>query len=133
MSARTFHICDNNLHTSARDGDKYAGAYTYDEDRDLTKGCPARAGVIKDLMKTICNRDGKIHGGLASCGHAEAMQIEDLTKIVTCSEGKVPPTSVRSEQRIPKDLFAFLNHYMMRAFISCGFTLWTRSVIYQIS
>jgi len=132
VSARTFHICDNNLHTNERDGDKYAGAYTYDEDRELIKGCPARAGVIKELMKTIRNRDGKIHGGLASRGHAEAMRIEDLTKIMTCSEGKVPPTSARSEQHIPKDLVAFLNHYMMRAFMSCGFTLWTRSVVYQI-
>ena len=83
-------------------------------------------------MKTIHNWDGKIHGGLASHGHAEAMRIEDLAKIMAWSEEKVPLTSARSEQHIPKDLVAFLNHYMMCAFLSCGFTLWTRSVIVKL-
>lgn len=112
-----------------RDGDKYAGAYSYDEGKDLPKGCPGRAGIIKELMKIIRNRDGKTHGGLASRQHAAAMKIEILKKVMAWSEREAPPTSTRDEQCDAKGLATFLNHYMMRAFFSSGFTLWTRSVI----
>jgi len=108
-----------------RDGDKYSGPYTYDEENKTVKGCPARAKIVKQLVKDVRNRDGH-NGGAARRHHAEAMYPDDLQKIIECSEQRVPPTSTRNEQSCPSELSNFLIHSMMHAFLSTGYTLWTR-------
>ena len=92
------------------------------------KGCPARARTVKELVKVIRNRDVQT-GITASRHHAVAMTIQDLKTIMQWSEEVVPPNSTPSDQMGcmgMQTLYTFLKHNMMRAFLSTGFTLWTR-------
>ena len=91
------------------------------------KGCPARARSIKELLKVIRNRDVQT-GIAASRHHAVAMTIQDLDTIIRWSEEVVPPNLTQPDQTgsMQMPLYTFLKHNMMRAFLSTGFTLWTR-------
>ena len=113
-----------------RAGTKYAGEYHYDDVLDEVKGCPARAPCVKDLLKIIRVRSNQT-GAAATQKHAEAMKVEDLETIMNWSESQHPIEAVElarsdSDLGMPTDLATPLKHVMMRAFLSSGFTLWTR-------
>src|SRR5258705_10133576 len=113
-----------------RSGTKYAGEYHYDDERDVITGCPARAPSIRALVKMVRTRANK-KGAAATRHHAEAMTRGDLQAMMEWSASQFPIESVE-QARTPKvdstpvDLAAALKHVMMRAFLSSGFTLWTR-------
>ena len=68
-----------------------------------------------------------MEGGKALRDHARATRIEDLTRMIDWSERIVPSTSL--EKLDKKDItFEVIKHTLMRAFLSSGFTLWTRYV-----
>lgn len=129
ITCEYFYGCISNdqftLTGCKRDGGKYSGAYLYDEETKMVKGCPARAQTIKQLMKNVRNRDNQA-GAAATRHHTEAMHLDDLQKIIACSESQVLLASTCGEQSCPSELHNFLIHNMMHAFLSAGFTLWTR-------
>jgi len=113
-----------------RSGTKYAGEYHYDDERDVITGCPARAQPIRALIKIVRTRANK-KGAAATRHHAEAMTRGDLRVIMEWSASQFPIESVEWARAprvdsAPVDLATALKHAMMRAFLSSGFTLWTR-------
>ena len=108
---------------TCRDGDRYAGKqYFYDSEKDEVRGCPARAPAIKTLLKVVkakCSADGV---GRRS---AAPMTIEDLAQIIHWSEKECPEPS---NQLAAETELSVVKHAMMRAYMTAGFTLWTRYV-----
>ncbi|KAJ7827711.1 hypothetical protein B0H13DRAFT_2373687 [Mycena leptocephala] len=113
-------------HWDTMDGDRYAGAYRFDEATEKVAGCPARAQVIQTFVKVIKNKSG-VKGAAATRNHAEAMSIEDMGKWGEWSESKWPRAKVDEKPGIVSELQDKMKHFMMRAFGSSGFTLWTRN------
>ncbi|GLB44840.1 hypothetical protein LshimejAT787_1801770 [Lyophyllum shimeji] len=113
------------------DGDTYAGDYIYNKQTDTVHGCPARAANIKNLIKTFTKK-AAAEGASATREHAEAMKIEDLEQVMAWSEHQfqsdrnVSRSAVLGEGAGAQRRFE-AKHLMMRAFMSSGFTLWTRN------
>jgi hypothetical protein len=114
-----------------RDGDKYAGPYSYDEEADKVKGCPARAGIVHSLVNIVKVR-GAQKGEAATRNHAEAISAEDMKVMMDWSESVCPSSKIADVVKAgvaPTDAatrLLYLKHGMMCAFGSSGFTLWTR-------
>ncbi|KAF8325292.1 hypothetical protein F5887DRAFT_1085601 [Amanita rubescens] len=94
------------------DGDRYAGEYKYDEEKEKVSGCPARASDVQSLVKTI---------------RAKPMSIEDLAHIVRWSEAQCPPELLDSPASDSRAQALVTRHAFMRAFMTTAFTLWTRN------
>jgi hypothetical protein len=116
---------------------RYAKQYMYDERTGTVTGCPARALVVTSIMKAIKTR-GRVKGVSAARQHAEAMMIEELTYVMEWSEAQYPGhwlSTVNKQAsaaclRDTRHLACVAKHGLMRAFLSSGFTLWTRCAIY---
>ncbi|KAJ6579194.1 hypothetical protein DFH09DRAFT_913466 [Mycena vulgaris] len=115
-------------HWDTMDGEKYAGAYRFDEETERVTGCPARAQVIQSFVKVVKNKTG-IKGAAATRDHAEAMSIEDMKTLVEWSESIWPRAKVDETPPNSSQLQDKMKHYLMRAFGSSGFILWTRYVV----
>lgn len=111
-----------------RCGDKYAGEYAYNEETGNVSGCPARAATIKTFVK--CLKTKSAVKGAAMRAHAEAMTIEEIRQIMQWSEAQCPSEKLESDATISdaEELSLIVKHALMRAFMSTGYTLWTRSV-----
>ncbi|KAJ7246753.1 hypothetical protein C8J57DRAFT_1452105 [Mycena rebaudengoi] len=108
-------------------GGKYAGVYSYEEDTDTIRGCPARAPEIQSCVKCIKTK-ARVKGAAATRHHAEAMTIEEIQKIIQWSESQCPSTKLESGTPANnKELLLMITHGMMRAFLSTGFVLFTRN------
>ncbi|KAJ7473394.1 hypothetical protein FB451DRAFT_1468164 [Mycena latifolia] len=108
-------------------GGKYAGVYKYDEETEKVTGCPARAPEIQAFMKCIKTK-ARVKGEAATRRHAEATTIEDMKKMMAWSESQCSAEELKKAK--PKDLEALLRllkHGMVRAFLSSGYSLWTRN------
>ncbi|KAJ7934594.1 hypothetical protein B0H13DRAFT_2227265 [Mycena leptocephala] len=114
------------------DGDKYAGEYQYNEERDKVTGCPARSGIVASLVKIIKIRDTE-KGAAATRNHAEAISAEDMKVMQDWSESVCPASKLVDAMKMgvaPQELverLLLLKHGQMRAFASSGFNLWTRN------
>jgi hypothetical protein len=106
-------------------GDKYRGPYSLDEGTNKVSGNPARSAMIQDLLKTIKNKCGA-EGDARN--HAKAMTIEDMETLMNWSEGCVPNRMADHEFTDAASLANAAKHFFMRAFMTSGFTLWTRFV-----
>ncbi|KAH7908328.1 hypothetical protein BJ138DRAFT_371218 [Hygrophoropsis aurantiaca] len=113
-------------------GDSYRGSYSYDDMTKRVSGNPATSAVVKDIMKTIDNKNG-VNGG--SRNHAAAMTIEDMRKLMAWSYAQCPADSldrlisqVKNNGRVDgAESRAVGEHLFIRAFTSSGFTIWTRN------
>ncbi|KAJ7858328.1 hypothetical protein B0H13DRAFT_2571611, partial [Mycena leptocephala] len=105
------------------DGDKYAGEYQYNEDRDKVTGCPARSGIVASLVKIIKIRDTE-KGAAATRNHAEAISAEDMKIMQDWSESICPAPKLVDAVKMgvaPQELaerVLLLKHGQMRAFSS---------------
>ncbi|KAK7057802.1 hypothetical protein R3P38DRAFT_3546631 [Favolaschia claudopus] len=114
------------------DGDKYAGEYHWNDETNKVTGCPARAGIVKSLVKIIKIRDGE-KGAAATRNHAEAMSVEDMTCLMNWSESVCPTAKLVEATKagiaptVLAERILLLKHGLMRGFASSGFTLWTRN------
>ncbi|KAF8798601.1 hypothetical protein BYT27DRAFT_7122783 [Phlegmacium glaucopus] len=111
------------------DGDTYGGPYSFDKETETVKGCPAHSSTIKSYIKVIGSKSGAKGAAAAGRHHAEAMRIEELKKIMEWSETEYPSKSLTSAADSLVDLDELMlavEHTMMRAFMTSGFTLWTR-------
>jgi hypothetical protein len=108
-----------------RDGDKYAGEYSYDEETRKISGCPARASAVEKFMKAIKTKSN-VKGSAATREHAEAMTLEELQKIMQWSETQCPHEILEREHHDLETLKLAIKHGLMRAFSPSGYTLWTR-------
>jgi hypothetical protein len=108
-----------------RDGERYAGPYACDKGQ--VRGCPARAPLIKTLLKTIKAR-GAADG--ASRKHALPMMIEDITHLICWSESICPLASIsgKATTMLEQGALTPIMHAFMRAFVTTAFMLWTRCV-----
>lgn len=113
----------------ARDGDKYSGEYKCNEETGKVTGCPARASVIETFVKAVRTKSGA-KGAAATRNHAEAMKIEELKKLMEWSAQQCGPEMLETGFEVTdlNTLKLIEKHGMMRAFMSTGFTLWTRYV-----
>ena len=88
-------------------------------------GCPGRAPVVQSLINVIKNKSGA-KGAAAGRHHAEAMKIEELRAVMEWSEKR------RAEMKVDTSLDdhdrakMLAKHLEMEAFLSSGYTLWTR-------
>ena len=109
-----------------RDGNRYAGEYHCDREANVVRGCPARAQNVRAVLKNIKNRDGT-KGSAATCQHAEAMSLDDLNRMMEWSESVCPSMQCQSLDSMTKPQRALATtHLFTRAFMSTGFTIWTR-------
>ena len=101
----------------------YCGAYSLDEATGTVKGNPARSATVQDILKAVKNRD-KVNGSTRN--HAEAMSIDEMKKLMDWSEVHFSgdPNDLKFDNA--HELVTAAKHYLMRAFASSGFTLWTR-------
>ncbi|KAM6491706.1 hypothetical protein JOM56_012868 [Amanita muscaria] len=109
------------------DGERYAGQYAYDEERGDVRGCPARAPVIRGLLKTIkarCAHDVK--------NQAEPMTIGEMVQIIRWSDKAVPQELLTQQMKLSQDQFSVSQHAFMRALITTAFTLWTRFITVRL-
>jgi hypothetical protein len=74
------------LRDFSRDGDTYAGQYCYHKATNTVTGCPARAKIVKDAMKSVSLKEKE---KAVPRQHAEAMMIEELAQMMTYSESQV--------------------------------------------
>ena len=111
---------------SRRDGDTFSGPYSFDKETETVKGCPARSSTIKSYLKVIASKSGAKGAAAATRHHAEAMGLEELKKVVRWSEMQYPSKILAAEPKDFEELMLAVEHTMMRAFMTSGFTLWTR-------
>jgi hypothetical protein len=109
-----------------RDGDTYSGPYSFDKETETVKGCPARSSTIKSYIKVIASKSGAKGAAAAVRHHAEAMSLEELKKVIQWSEIKYPSEKLAVEPKDINELMLAVEHIMVRAFMTSGFTLWTR-------
>ncbi|KAL1746855.1 hypothetical protein HDZ31DRAFT_33269 [Schizophyllum fasciatum] len=110
------------------DGTKYRGEYKYDEATECVTGNPAQAPGVRAIIDIVKKRHKK-KGEAANREHADAMTIQDLGKIIATSERQYPAGIVDHLDKISdgKEMYNVMLHIMMRAFLTSGFTLWTRN------
>ena len=123
---RSSVTCQHSRENMIRDGNQYAGEYHCDQETKVVRGCPARAKNVRSVLKNIKNRDGT-KGAAAVRQHAEAMSLNDLTRMIEWSESVCPSVQCRSLDGMMKPQRALAaTHLFTRAFMSTGFTIWTR-------
>jgi hypothetical protein len=114
------------MNPTCRSQEKFRGPYKLDELTGNVTGNPARAACIEDIMKTIKNKCGA-DGGHRN--HAEAMKIDDMRRVIKMLEEKCDP-GLSYEYSDFKDSSGkwkeLTEHLLMQAFLTSGFTLWTR-------
>jgi hypothetical protein len=123
----------NNAKKKKRDGEKFAGAYSYNPVMKEVSGCPARAPGVLAVKKAVLTRS---KADSASRKHAEAITIEDMITLMRWSEqmcsNKQLEALLRHVDGIEQkpmtvdELRHIFEHGFMRAFASSAFTLWTR-------
>ena len=102
---------------------RFRGSYQLSVETGVVTGNPARAANISDLLHAIKTKDKSI-GGLRN--HAEAMTIQDLRSIMRYSERECPSDWTTNNLHVLETRQHVAKHLMMRAFLSTGFTVWTR-------
>ncbi|KAF8207109.1 hypothetical protein K438DRAFT_1917558 [Mycena galopus ATCC 62051] len=107
-------------------GGKYAGQYLFDEETGKVSGNPARAVEIQSFMKCIKNK-ARVKGAAATRQHAEATTVEDMRAMMQFSLSKCPNKKVEDVPQTADDLLLVIRHGQTRAFLSTGYTLWTRN------
>ncbi|KAL6304303.1 hypothetical protein BKA93DRAFT_817719 [Sparassis latifolia] len=103
----------------------YRGPYAYDKASDHVSGNPAMAARVQDLCRAIEN---KARSGGGSRNHAEAMTLENMTKLMMWSEQACPSEWTQQEITDLGTMQDVTKHLMMRAFMTSGFTIWTRNI-----
>jgi hypothetical protein len=113
---------------ATRDGDTYRGKYSLDGTTGKASGNPAQSATVKDMMSTIYNKCAA--KGSHRRDHAEAMKIEDMRTIMHYSMQVAPACMLQACCPISDivQLRVLQIHGLMRAFITTGFTVWTRCV-----
>jgi hypothetical protein len=86
----------------------------------------ARSSTIKSYIKVIASKSGAKGAAAAVRHHAEAMGLEELKKVIQWSEIKYPSEKLGAQPKDINELMLSVEHTMMRAFMTSGFTLWTR-------
>ncbi|KAJ7323349.1 hypothetical protein DFH08DRAFT_941575 [Mycena albidolilacea] len=86
-------------------GGKYTGQYSFDEETGKVLGNPARAAEIQSFMKCIKNK-------------APMMQ---------WSGSECPNEKLENAPKTQEELELMIKHGQTRAFLSSGYTLWTRN------
>ena len=123
MAGATHHFW-----TSRDANGHYAGKYIYDNQTGKVIGCLARAPAVEKVVKAIKMRSRE-KGANATRQHAKAMTVEELTYIVTWSEGQCSHslgTRLPYSQDTGTIRYHIAKHGFMCAFMSTRFTLWTR-------
>jgi hypothetical protein len=112
-----------------RDGDTYAGkSYEYDRVTETVKGNPARSSRIRSYMRVINSKSGEKGSSTEGRRHAEAMRLEDITKVMRWSELQCPSSKLGDSPKNLDEMMHNVKHGLMRAFMTTGFVLWTRYV-----
>ena len=93
------------------------------KDRDHVSGNAALASRVQDILHAIGNKS-RADGDPRS--HAVAMTVENMKKIMDWSEATVPSDWVQQDIKDLATLLTVSKHFLMRAFVTSGFTLWTR-------
>ena len=74
----------------------------------------------------IASKSGAKGAAAAVRHHAEAMGLEELKKVIQWSEKVYPSEKLAEGPKDISELMLSVEHTMMRAFKTSGFTLWTR-------
>ena len=101
---------------------RYCGDFRIDESTNTVTGNPANAPSIKELRRSVVNRD---KGQDIARNHAEAMKYEDLVKIMDWSYS-ICPNKEDYQFSTLEDQLKVADHLMFRAYVSTAFTLWSR-------
>ncbi|KAJ7792481.1 hypothetical protein B0H14DRAFT_3563421 [Mycena olivaceomarginata] len=92
-------------------GGKYTGQYSFDEETGKVLGNPAP----------------RAKGAAATRHHAEATTIEDIRAMMQWSGSECPNEKLENAPKTQEELELMIKHGQMRAFLSSGYTLWTRN------
>ncbi|KAH9948145.1 hypothetical protein B0H21DRAFT_848678 [Amylocystis lapponica] len=111
-------------HWEMMNNDTYRGPYAYDETQKRVSGNPALSAQVQDILHTIEN---KSRAGGDGRNHAEAMTIGSMKKMMEWSEQTCPSDWLEKDIKDLGTLLTVSKHFLMRAFMSSGFTIWTRN------
>ncbi|HEV7738407.1 MAG TPA: hypothetical protein VGO47_13670 [Chlamydiales bacterium] len=101
----------------------------WDPERNICCGNPATAPEVRAVVDAAKTRDSE----LGQRSHSAAMSREYMKKIMKWSEKECPGslitnTLLKPSQASQTELSKVLKHSFMRAFLTTGWTLWTRCV-----
>jgi hypothetical protein len=78
-------------------------------------------------MKCIKNK-ARAKGAAVTRHHAEATTIEDIRAMMEWSGSECPNEKLENAPKTQEELELMIKHGQTRAFLSSGYTLWTRYI-----
>ncbi|KAF8514460.1 hypothetical protein BU17DRAFT_68392 [Hysterangium stoloniferum] len=107
---------------------RWSGPWRWDHEKGTGCGNPANSRDVERIIDAIKRRDGNE----GSRSHSTAMTKQDMDKIIQWSNQLCPDSMLEelgklSQGEYWKELPFVVKHFMMRAFATSGFTLWTRN------
>lgn len=103
-----------------RDDDTYRGRWRFDEVNKQFVGNPVRSAAVEDIHDACKNKDGE-----ADRTHARAMTFNDMERLLTYTMHHCPNDN---ELDNLASLGLRATTLLFNAFVTTGFTLWTRYV-----
>ncbi|KAF8509223.1 hypothetical protein BU17DRAFT_70526 [Hysterangium stoloniferum] len=108
---------------------RWSGPWRWDHEKGTGCGNPANSRDVECIIDAIKWRDGNE----GSSSHSTAMTKQDMDKIIQWSNQLCPDLMLEelgklSQGEYWKQLPFVVKHFMMRAFATSGFTLWTCEV-----
>ncbi|PCH33911.1 hypothetical protein WOLCODRAFT_160449 [Wolfiporia cocos MD-104 SS10] len=103
--------------------DRYRGPYKYNEVKNEVRGNPADSAQVQDIVHAIRNKSRATEKARSRAG---AMLIEDMRKMMLWSERTCRAEWLDKEIADLGTLTMMTRDFLMRAFMSSGFVLWTR-------
>jgi hypothetical protein len=99
----------------------------WDSDRNIGRGNPATAPEVKTVVDAVKARDSE----LGQRSHSAAMTKDYMHKIIKWSEHECPNnlitnTLLKPSETTQIEVQRVLKHSFVRAFLTAGWTLWTR-------
>ncbi|KIJ40152.1 hypothetical protein M422DRAFT_256981 [Sphaerobolus stellatus SS14] len=127
-TAEGFHAAWKQHWDKAEPVGKWQGRWTWNDEKECYSGNPASSPEVDGIIKAVKNRDGS--EGMRN--HSSAMRKEWMDTIIEWSEKEVPNSMLHTfwemgDKEYFKALPVMVKHFMMRAFSTSGFTLWTRN------
>ncbi|KAF8527497.1 hypothetical protein BU17DRAFT_81680 [Hysterangium stoloniferum] len=107
---------------------RWSGPWRWDHEKGTGCGNPANSREVERTIDAIKRRDGNE----GSCSHSAAMTKQDMDRMVQwsnklCPDSRLEELGKLSQGEYWKQLPFAVKHFMMRAFATSGFTLWTRN------
>ncbi|KAJ7192757.1 hypothetical protein GGX14DRAFT_528316 [Mycena pura] len=122
-TADTIHAAFKDFWKMA-DGSKYRGRWHLNPTTGQYEGNPVESAEVEDTMRSIKNKCGADGGDRV---HSLAMSKEYMEKMFAWSDSICAPATYFNPLPSPAESLERTKHLMFKAFVSTGWTVWTRN------